>query len=74
MELSGYAYICASGEHWDDVARTMYGDERYAAELLNANPEHCTKLVFSGGEQLYLPVIATEATVGGAPSTPPWKE
>ena len=53
------------------------GDEKYAAELMCANPEHCTAVRFSGGEALYLPVIEVpDADSGEAPlpETAPWKE
>ena len=78
MELSGYRYKCAGGETWDSVALDVYDNENYAADLLSANPEHCRKSVFTGGELLYLPVIEVpedEDEEGKElPETPPWKE
>lgn len=71
MEMSGYGYVCAAGESFDSVARKLFGDEKYAAELLNANPEEDGKLVFSGGEVLRLPVIDAEEEENTA--TAPWR-
>lgn len=76
MNLSGYGYICSAGETFDGIALNVYGRERYAAELLNANPALCGKMVFEGGEVLRLPTIdLTVDELTGAPiaNTPPWK-
>ena len=76
MELSGIGYICSAGETFDIVALCVYGDEAYAAELLNANPDLCGKMVFDGGEILKLPVvngIQTDDQIAPA-KTAPWKE
>ena len=78
MENSGYVYLCSAGETFDSVALTMYEDEKYAAELLCANPEESHKAVFEGGEVLRLPEIEipiinndeVSVTAGKAP----WKE
>ena len=52
------------------------GDEKYAAELLCANPAYSGKSVFSGGEILEIPVVeGTDETEGGyLPAAAPWKE
>lgn len=76
MELSGDIYLCSAGETFDNIAFDLYEDEKYAEELMCANPEHCGKLVFTGGETLYLPEIELpepdEETE--RPTIPPWKE
>ncbi len=74
MQLSDYVYPCAAGETFDSVALAVYKDEKYAAELLCANPELCGKTMFTGGEMLYLPVVAIP--VEGEeqlPQTAPWR-
>ena len=81
MTLSGQSYVCSAGETWDSVALTVYDDEKYACELLNANPALSSIVIFSGGERLELPVVEeieiddeefdTEETM---PTTAPWKE
>lgn len=75
MEMSGYTYVCSAGETFDAVARKVYGDEKYAAELLCANPEHATLSMFTGMEVLLLPSIVVlpdnHAEISAAA---PWKE
>ncbi len=76
MTLSGQGYICSAGESFDSVALSVYGDEAFAADLLNANPELCLKMVFDGGEILRLPVVETVTDASGmetAPEVAPWK-
>lgn len=76
MDMSGYIYTCAGGETFDSVALEVYGDEKYAAELLCANPELCEKMIFTGGEILLLPVveIPEEAEEEQQSANAPWKE
>lgn len=75
MRMSGYSYHVSAGETFDSVALQVYGDEKYAAELLSANVEHCGKLVFTGGEKLRLPVIEVETEDDGQIiGSAPWKE
>lgn len=74
MILSGNGYRCSAGETFDSVALAIYGDEKYAAELLCANPALSTKPVFSGGEMLLLPVVEVQTTGDISPATAPWKE
>lgn len=77
QELSGYLYHCSAGETFDSVALFLYDDEKYAAELMNANPALVRKCVFDGGEELELPVVEQpedEQENEYAPSTAPWKE
>ena len=62
MIMSGYAYICSAGESFDSVARVVYGDEKYAADLLCSNPEQGLKLRFDGGETLLLLETLTQRT------------
>lgn len=75
MEMSGYGYTCSAGETWDSIARSIYGDERYSADLICANPEYSQYAVFAGGEFLYLPVVVVPDEADAAlPATAPWKE
>jgi len=78
MTLSGYAYTCSGGETFDSIALSLYEDEKYASELMCANPEYCMVAVFKGGEQLYLPVIevpeSSEDEMATEPEKAPWKE
>lgn len=77
MTLSGQTYRCSAGETVDIIALSIYGDEKYACELLNANPKHSLTQVFTGGEILSLPVVEIpENNTGSARMTDvaPWKE
>ena len=77
VELSGYLYRCSAGETFDRVALNIYGREKYAADLMNANPEYARRLVFTGDEVLSLPVVeAPEEDQENeyTPGTAPWKE
>lgn len=72
MEMTGYQYNCSGGETFDSVAREVYGDEKYAAELLQANPTLCEKTVFGGGEAVLLPVIVQPESYT-LPDSAPWR-
>lgn len=75
MTFSGQVCVCSAGQTFDSVALEIYGDEKYACELLNANPLLCTKPIFTGGEELLLPVVEVSDTESeGMPATAPWKE
>lgn len=79
MTLSGTLYQCTAGEAFDSVALEVYGDEKYASELLSANPKYATTPIFTGGELLKLPIIEvfdneTEEANEYAPASAPWKE
>lgn len=76
MTLSGTRYLCVAGETWDSVALVVYGNERYAAELLSANPRISFLPVFTGGELLNLPLVDLVPDAGPKymPETAPWKE
>lgn len=71
MTLSGYKYVCSAGETFDSAARGLYGNEKYAAELLCANPEQAGTLRFAGGETLLLPIVDTAEA---RPDKAPWRD
>ncbi len=58
------------GETFDTLALTLYGNEKYAADLMMANPGLCHKMIFSGGEVLKVP----ELTETSDSPLPPWKQ
>lgn len=83
MILSNEVYQCTAGETFDSIALELYGDEKYACELLNANPDLCMIPIFKGGEYLDIPVVEVseqedeedEADETSAmPAAAPWKE
>ena len=78
MELTGFVYACAGGDTFDSIARDLWDDEKYAAELMCANPENCGKTAFLGGERLYIPVVELPEddmndTIS-EPETAPWRD
>lgn len=54
---SGLEYHCSANESFDSIALAVYGDEKYAPDLMNANPSYCGQTVFNGGETIALPVL-----------------
>ena len=75
MILSGQGYVCSAGDTFDSVALWVYGDEKYACELLCANPEFCRIMVFKGEEILKLPVVEIPSQEDEyMPVSAPWKE
>lgn len=75
MEMSGYEYTCAGGETWDSIALEIFDDEKYAAEIMAANPRYSGRVVFTGGEVLQLPLVEMpEDEDTTAPVSAPWKE
>ncbi|MCE5343404.1 MAG: hypothetical protein LLF96_07465 [Eubacteriales bacterium] len=72
--MEGLKYRCSAGEAFDSVALKLYGDEKYAADLLGANPALCRTVRFAGGEELNVPVIEVPENDSETPATAPWKE
>lgn len=79
IEYSGLEYHCAANDSFDGIALEIYGNEAYAADLMNANPKYCGIAVFDGGEVLQLPALAVPEATGDeresvmAKATAPWK-
>ena len=74
---SGYIYNCSAGETWDSVALEVYGDEKYAADILGENPALCGTMIFTGTETLYLPVVTAQddgEPLQYTPANAPWKD
>lgn len=57
MIISENVWIASSGESFDMIAFNVYGDEKYASEIMTANPTLCDKMNMTGGEIVKLPVI-----------------
>lgn len=76
ITYTGYEYHCSANESFDSIARDVYGHERYAPDLMNANPEYCGATVFNGGERLKLPALEIPKRNGEAilaNTIAPWK-
>ena len=77
MTLSGYIYHCAANESFDSVAQYVYGDEKYSADIMNANPEYCGITTFRGGEKIYIPELPGTENMEEAQlanTHAPWKD
>lgn len=71
---SGYVYQCSAGEMFDSIAMNIYGSESYACDLINANPQYASRIVFDGTEQLIIPIVYEDTQTETAVSRAPWKE
>lgn len=68
---TGYTdiYTTIAGDMWDMIAYRVYGDERYMAQLMEANPDVADVVVFGGGVDLVVPDVAVTASA----ALPPWR-
>lgn len=69
-------FTCAAGDHWDWLALIFYKQEKYAVDLMSANPEYSGVTVFSGGEVILVPRIEDAAyneEAEMANTSAPWK-
>ena len=64
-------YITNSGDTWDGIAKTVYGDEMKADVLMAANRNYIETYVFDSGTVLVTPEI--ETTAAENENLPPWK-
>lgn len=54
-------YSTVSGDTWDMIAKAVYGEERYAALLMEANPKLLDYFVFPEGIILVIPEVPEES-------------
>ena len=71
--MSRMGYLCIAGDTFDQIALQVYGKESYAYELMNANPQYASTLVFCGGEVLMLPERASVEHTKQQ-SSAPWRK
>ena len=71
MTMLDYVYIPSAGETWDEIAMTLWGGWKYAADLICANPQYVDRVTMNGTERLKLPDMSAEYA---AQSSAPWKE
>jgi len=63
-------YTTISGDHWDEIARKVYGTERAVGWLWQHNPGLVDVYRFDGGVTLQTPELPeTEDTT----ELPPWR-
>lgn len=74
MEISSYVYTASAGETFDLIALGLWGNEKYACDLICANPQYAGKMIFAGGEELRLPVIELGAEESPYATQAPWRD
>jgi hypothetical protein len=62
-------YTTKAGEQWDEIALNVYGDEKHADILRQANPQELDTYQFPAGVRLKTPELAEEQTT----ELPPWR-
>ena len=62
-------YTTKQGDMWDAIAKKLYGDEYLMQDLIEANPDHVTTVIFSAGVVLTVPTSTTTTSS----NLPPWK-
>lgn len=66
-----HTYTTVLGDTWDIIAFKIWGKEKYAKELVEANLNYVETVIFSSGITLNIPEITT--TVSDITNLPPWK-
>lgn len=61
-------YITKQGQAWDQIAKEVYGSEKYADHLMQSNPQHLDIFVFPYGIKLNTPEMPEERK-----DLPPWR-
>ena len=62
-------YTTRAGQQWDEIALDVYGDEKHADILMQANPQELGTYQFSAGSVLNTPELKEEQTT----ELPPWR-
>lgn len=62
--------ITEQGQTWDVIAYDLYGDEFLASDLIELNPKYAACLIFSGGEEIKVPVYDDDVDWD---SVAPWR-
>jgi phage tail protein X len=62
-------YETIQGDTFDSISLDFYDEEYYSSEIINANPDFCSVIVFESGILLKIPIIDIQSNE----SLPPWK-
>lgn len=62
-------YVTRQGECWDEVAKAVYGSEKYVGILMQNNMELLDIAVFSAGTRIRTPELPKEEN-----NVPPWRK
>lgn len=63
-------YETNAGDTWDEIARIVYGSEKYADYLMENNPSHLATSVFHAGVLLWIPELPDENDL----QMPEWRD
>ena len=63
-------HITAEGDTFDALALRYYNDEKLASTIIQANPDHCSTLIFDAGVSLVIPEVSS---VTYPETLPPWR-
>jgi phage tail protein X len=64
-----YKYKTLQGDTFDMIALDFYGDEKYASNIIQSNPDLASTIIFEAGVTLNIPVIEDTASS----TLPPWR-
>ena len=62
-------YTTKAEQQWDEIALEVYGDEKHADILMQANPQELGTYQFPAGVTLNTPELQEEQTT----ALPPWR-
>lgn len=65
---AGALYRTIAGDSFDLIAYRVLGSEKYAVDLIKANPDHVQTFIFDANKELVIPEIETVKQ-----SILPWK-
>lgn len=65
-------YTTVLGDTFDSIAKKQYGSEKYTKELMEANTQYLTTVIFSDGVILKIPEINEEVNEQSS-NLPPWR-
>lgn len=60
-------YTTQQGDAWDVIAFQVYGSEKYAGFLMQANFKHLDTFIFDAGVVLQTPALPEDAEESAAP-------
>lgn len=62
-------YVTKQGDCWDQIAKYVYGSERYTGYLMQNNMPLLDITIFSAGTQINTPDLPVQET-----DLPPWRK
>ncbi|WP_270943210.1 tail protein X [Romboutsia lituseburensis] len=69
LNLTYDEYETIQGDTFDSIALDFYDEEYYASEIINANPDFGSVIIFDEGIVLKIPLLDIKNNA----SLPPWK-